>query len=90
MNQLTNPRKVQTWHQKFINRARGLKVYRAGFEMTGGIAKFSRKHFRTANEAEGYGLRVILRWMRLYDAALLAMVGDETVTVHSEVVEPTV
>ena len=89
MNQLTNPRKVQMWHQKYINRARGQKVYRAGFEMPGGSAKFSLKYFRTASEAEGYGLRVILRWMRLYDAALLAMVGDEPVTMHAEVVEPT-
>lgn len=49
-------------------------------------AKFSLRRFRTAAEAEGYGACVILRWMRLYDAALLAMVGDETVTVN---VEPT-
>ena len=90
MNQLTNPRKLQTWHQKFTNRARGEKFYRTGFEMPGGFAKFSLKRFRTASEAEDYGVLVILRWMRLYDAALLAMVGDETVTVHSEVVEPTV
>lgn len=66
---MINPRMVQTWRAKFNDRARGEKFYRAGFELPRG-SKFSRRKFRTASEADDYAVRVILRWMRLYDAAL--------------------
>lgn len=67
---MINPRMVRTWSERFNDRARGTKFYRAGFEMPG-HAKFSLAKFRTKTDAEEYAVKVILRWMRLYDAALV-------------------
>lgn len=75
---MINPRMVQTWHEKFTDRARGKKFYRTGFELPG-HAKFSRRAFRSASEAEDYGVKVLLRWFRLYDAAVLAMANPSPV-----------
>jgi hypothetical protein len=73
---MINPRKVQTWHQRFFDRACGRKIYRTGFQL-GQMDRFSRKTSRTATEAEEYGARVIVRWVRLYDAAVVAMINKE-------------
>lgn len=35
------------------------------------------RNFRTATEAEAYGARVLVRWYRLYDAAIAAAVMTE-------------
>lgn len=81
--QLVNPRMVQTWHEKFSDRARGTKFYRTGFELPG-HAKFSRRTSKTASEAEDYGVRVLLRWFRLYDAAVLAMTSSSPAVTEEE------
>lgn len=73
--QMVNPRMVKSYHQRFSDRARGKKFYRAGFELRG-VARFSRRSFRTASEAEDYGARVLLRWFRLYGAALAGLVEE--------------
>lgn len=69
---MINPRQITHWHQKFSRRSHGDKFYRTGFQMSHGISRFSRAQFKTATQAEDYGARLILRWMRLYDAAILA------------------
>jgi len=71
---MINPRLISpTWHQRFVDRARGKKHYRAGFEIAG-VARFSRRTFRTALEADQYGVRVLLRWICLYDYTISSMV----------------
>lgn len=67
---MNDPRQITHWHQKFTSRARGEKFYRTGFQMAHGVARFSRAKFRTATQAEDYGARILLRWMRLHDAAV--------------------
>jgi hypothetical protein len=69
---MINPHLLEVWKQKFVNRARGTKIYRAGFDMLG-YSKMSRKTFRTASDALMYGGQVKVRWCRLYDAAILEM-----------------
>lgn len=69
MNSMINPRKINTMHERFSNRARGIKFYRTGFALPNGTVQFSRAKFKTASDAEDYGVKFILRWMRLYDAA---------------------
>jgi len=83
MTQKINPKLVKTWHQKFLDRARGTKFYRTGFELPGGISKFSSAIFKTASQAELYGTLVLLRWQSLYEAAL---VQDLTVPEAAETV----
>ena len=88
MTGMTNPRKVRTWSEKFTSRAKGMKFYRTGFEL-GEYAKFSARSFRTASDAEQYGVRVLLRWMRLYDAAILAQMtsASSAATEEAQVVK---
>ena len=66
---MIDPNSLQIWKHKITDRARGTKVYKAGFGMPG-YAQLSRRKFRTATEAVSYGLRVIIRWKRLYQAAV--------------------
>lgn len=70
---ITNPHLIQSWHQRFTDRARGVKTYRAGFQI-GQVERYSRAKFRTASEADDYGDRLKLRWIRLYDALIASMV----------------
>jgi hypothetical protein len=72
MSKMINPHKVQTWHERFTDRARGTKFYRTGFQVDN-VARYGRRKFRTAVEAEDYGTLVTLRWRRLYDARIVAM-----------------
>ncbi len=67
---MINPRRITHWHQKFSSRSHGGKFYRTGFQMSPEISRFSRAKFKTATQAEDYGARLILRWIRLYDAAI--------------------
>jgi hypothetical protein len=39
-----------------------------------GFVKAAHRIFKRASDAEAYAVRLRLRWMRLYDAAVLAMV----------------
>ena len=66
---MINPNNLQIYKHKFTSRARGTKYYKAGFAMPG-YAQVSRRKFRTTTEAVSYGLRVIIRWKRLYAAAV--------------------
>ncbi len=72
---IINPHKLIIWTQKFVNRARGTKRYRAGFDLDSGYSNFSRRKFTKASDAVKYGHRVKARWCRLYDARILAMMG---------------
>lgn len=65
---MIDPNLLKIRHQRFADRARGTKFYRAEFKTIGGMSHFSRRQFRTATDAEDYGARVKLRWMRLRDA----------------------
>ena len=51
----------------------GVKYYLAVISGDG-YAKASRRIFKRASEAEAYAIRLRARWMRLYDAAVMAMV----------------
>lgn len=79
MADLINPRRIKTFHQRFDSRARGEKFYRTAFEL-GGYTKFSARKFKTATAALDYATRVILRWMRLYDAAVVEMTSASPVS----------
>jgi len=76
---MINPRQLNIWSNKFSDRARGYKHYRAGFDMPG-FSRLTRRHFKTASEALEYGQRVKVRWCRLYDAAVLAIVSAQEPT----------
>ena len=82
---MTNPRKVRTWHTRINDRARGRKFYRVAFELPQ-HTRVSRKTFPTATEAQEYALKVILRWMRLYDAALVNHSASPAATEKAQVV----
>lgn len=69
---MINPRQIRTRSEKFTFRSTGKKLYRTGFLMRN-IEQFSRQSFRTASEAHDYGVRVVLRWQRLYDAEIKRM-----------------
>lgn len=84
---LTNPRKITWFFTRFSDRARGVKFYRTGFDMPGKGAKFSARTFSTAIEADQYGIAVLLRWMRLYDAALVNLSASPAGTEEARVVK---
>lgn len=74
---MINPNQLVVWKQKFLDRAHGKKYYRAGFDLQSGYSNFSRRVFGTATEAMDYGKRVKARWIRLYNAAVLAMMTTQ-------------
>ena len=68
---MINPSALHVHQYRYSDRARGTKFYRAGFDMPG-YARVSRKPFKTATAALDYGARLLARWERLYQAAILA------------------
>lgn len=73
---MINPHLTTTWYLKRADRARGTKTYHAGFDLPAGAARVSRKRHKTATEAIDYGKRVKVRWIRLYNAAVLLAVTE--------------
>jgi len=64
-----NPHDIKIGYKKFSYPNRGIKFYMATFHILGtGSTKMSRRAFRTATRAHDYGVRVVARWIRLYDA----------------------
>jgi hypothetical protein len=46
---MINPNLLQTWHQRFPDRARGRKLYCAGFQI-GRVERYSMAQFNTASD----------------------------------------
>lgn len=70
---MLNPNELVVSKQVIKNKASGEKAYCAVFTIPSFGFDFSKKIFRTASEALEYGQKVKARWMRLYDAAIIAM-----------------
>ena len=68
---MLNPKQLVVGRKKIIH-PDGTKAYLFGFS---GF-RAGRRIFKTASEAMQYGVRFKARWIRLYDAAMLAMVSE--------------
>lgn len=76
--QLINPHVLRPLSKRWNTpRFAGGKYYFAVLAGSGGAYR-ARAVFRRATEAEGYATRLLLRWMRLYDAAIAQMVTNTT------------
>ena len=78
MKEMINPKYFRPSYREVNFKDRPVRFYLATLEMQGvhyQVAK--KKTFKTAKKARKYALRVYLRWMRLYKAAIVAMSTPE-------------
>lgn len=69
---MTNPHLLTPIYKKQMDpHFAGNKYYLAAFR--GAQFFLTRRKFRRASEAETYASRIHARWIRLYDAAIVAM-----------------
>lgn len=77
---MRNPYLLDAKYKKWNNPTfAGGKVYMPILS-GGGWSRACRRVFKRASEAETYAIRVRDRWMRLYDAAVVAMVQTTEVS----------
>lgn len=73
---MINPYQLKVYRVKYSDRARGTKGYCASFEKED-FAKVSRVKHKTASGALAYGMNVLIRLRRLYDASIAEMIKTE-------------
>ena len=74
MNKLINPRNLMPKYKKWQPSPWMNKTYLCLFtDNSLGHIFEARRKFRRATEAEEYGRRLHARWVRLYDAAVMAL-----------------
>ena len=75
MKALLNPNRFRPGYAK--DKAAGRKAYYPRLVYPNGNDIVRMRQFKTATDALDYFVRLIVRWIRLYNAALAAMVTSE-------------
>jgi hypothetical protein len=82
MKEMINPRLFKPAVQKVRFMCRP-KFYLAAVQLQGVLYLSKRGiHYKTHGAAEAYARRLLARWIRLYDAALLGMMDQVTAEVE--------
>lgn len=78
MKQMVNPKYFTPSYREVNFKDRPVKFYLATLKLQGVHYQIAKtKTFKTAKKARKYALRFYLRWIRLYNAAIVAMSMQE-------------